>query len=189
MKFTALDEYGLRCILHLARLDPGAAPKDGQQPLEPPSLTIGEIAQREGLTQQYAGKIFRILAKAGLVESERGRNGGYRLRKRPEEITASEVLSALGGRIFDQKVCVRYTAGRSYCVHTTDCAVRSLWSEIQRVVDGLLDRTTLRDLVDSETHSRETLRARGDELPVVSVENFSRALPVASASASPEGPR
>ena len=148
MKFTALEEYGLRCLLHLAR--EGACGSHNGRSHGSKSLTLGDIALREGLTQQYAGKIFRILAKAGIVESERGRKGGYRLTRRPEDILLTDVLTALGGPLFDRKVCGRYTGDRDECVHTANCAVRLLWAEIQRSVDAVLVKTTLRDLVARE---------------------------------------
>ena len=190
MKFTALEEYGLRCILHLARADcaqsqdrdragsdagagSGAAPAAGA--LTPPSLTLGEIAEREGLTQQYAGKIFRILAKAGLVESERGRNGGYRMTRNSETITISEVLAALGGRFFDRKVCGRYTGDRNQCVHSTNCAIRTLWLDVQRMVDLVLAKTTLRDLVEREASMAEALRALPEDLVYVTTSGQLRA--------------
>ena len=143
MKFTALEEYGLRCILHLARS-------------ENISLTLGEIAQKEGLTQQYAGKIFRILGRAGLVESARGRKGGYRMARPAEAITLSDVLAALGGRFFDREICDRYTGNLETCVHSGNCVIRPVWLEVQRVVDEVLKRRTLKDLVngDPDSHQR-----------------------------------
>ena len=183
MKFTALEEYGLRCILHLARRDssrkPDPAAKRGApsgSPEEAPparsvkggrrgakgskrglgeSVTLGEVAEREGLTQQYAGKIFRILAKAGLVESERGRKGGYRLTRRPGDVTVSEVLTALGGKFFDRRICGRYTGDRDSCVHSGNCSIRLVWMDVQRVVDQVLTKLTLTDLVLREARMTE----------------------------------
>ncbi|MBI4607055.1 MAG: Rrf2 family transcriptional regulator [Planctomycetes bacterium] len=153
MKFTALEEYGLRCLLRLAAselalraLAPGAAPS----PRGGVSLTLGEIAAAEGLTQQYVGKIFRVLQRARFVESERGRKGGCRLARPPEKVIVGDVLDALGGRLFDGDVCGRYTGGRHVCVRTTDCAIRSLWRELQSMMDHVLQRTTLSDLLTDE---------------------------------------
>lgn len=181
MRFTALEEYGLRCMLHLARradaawIDGGGVPADSTDAASnaprssegskgaggagspkdaggagSPSVTLGEVAEGEGLTQQYTGKIFRILARGGLVESERGRKGGYRLTRRPDEITVSEVLTAAGGRFFDREVCGRYTGNRESCVHADHCAIRRVWADIQKAVDRVLTGLTLRDLVLEE---------------------------------------
>jgi Rrf2 family transcriptional regulator, iron-sulfur cluster assembly transcription factor len=156
MKFTALEEYGLRCILRLAQKELDARRSSRGAGGDPAprevmaSMSLGEIAAGEGLTEQYAGKIFRILQKASLVASVRGRKGGYRLAKPPESITAAETLDALGGRLFDGEVCGRYTGDRHLCVHSTDCAIRSLWTEIQGMIDRVLLRTTLSDLISTE---------------------------------------
>jgi len=161
MKFTALEEYGLRCILRLALKETQEQERQsvvGATSADAASISIGEIATEEGLTQQYAGKIFRILAKAGLVESERGRKGGYRLTRSPEKITVSETLDALGGRMFDGKVCGRYTGDRHLCVHSTDCAIRSLWRGLQEMMDQVLMRTALSDLVVSEHTMNEKVK-------------------------------
>ena len=169
MKFTALEEYGLRCILHLARKEVDRDDGDVSGSQEGASLTLGEIAEQEGLTQQYAGKIFRILAKAGLVESERGRKGGYHLTRRPEEITISDVLTALGGKFFERRLCGRYTGDRTFCVHTTNCAIRSVWTEVQQAVDQVLETNTLRDLVARERALEEALRTIPQELALTSL--------------------
>ena len=164
MKFTAVEEYGLRCILHLARKDVDLYPEEAPEAQEGASLTLGEIAEQEGLTQQYAGKIFRILAKASLVESERGRKGGYHLTRRPEEISISEVLTALGGKFFERRLCGRYTGDRTFCVHTTNCAIRSVWTEVQQAVDQVLVANSLRDLVARERSLEEALRSIPQEM-------------------------
>jgi Rrf2 family protein len=159
MKFTALEEYGLRCILRLAQGDiqerertPCGADRDAGEagPESGAFLTLGDLAAEEGLTQQYAGKIFRVLQKGKLVESVRGCKGGYRLARPPEKITVGETLDALGGRLFDGDVCGRYKGDRHVCVHSTDCAIRSLWRELQAMMDRVLLRTTLKDLITSE---------------------------------------
>jgi len=145
MKFTAQEEYGLRCILSLGRASPQALGTE-----EGSFLTVRSVAEQEGLSVQYAGKLFRILAKAGLVVSVRGCKGGYRLARAAEEITVAEILAALGGKIYEPKVCERYSGDRRFCVHSNDCSIRSLWSGLQLIVDTILSRTTLRDLVGSE---------------------------------------
>ena len=66
MKVSALEEYGIRCMVLLARQEGG-------------SLTLPEISEAEGLSISYAGKLLNILKKAGLVKSVRGRLGGYAL--------------------------------------------------------------------------------------------------------------
>ena len=151
MKFTAQDEYGLRCILQLARHQGRATAENDGAAGAIPCLTIAEIAGQEGLTPQYAGRFVTVLVKAGLVESVRGRNGGVRLSRRPKEISVLEVLQALGGDLYEESTCDRYTGDRTFCVHTNDCAIRSLWAGLQLMINHVLSRTTLKDLCSSES--------------------------------------
>ncbi len=148
MKFTAQEEYGLRCLIGLARST--AAEQDFQ--------TVSSIAAAEGLSVQYAGKLFRILARADLVESVRGCKGGYRLRLPPEEISVGAVLAALGGKMYEPQLCDRFRGDRQFCVHSSECSVRSLWSGLQLVLDAILDRTSVADLLASEKSVADWMR-------------------------------
>src|SRR5262245_66626616 len=87
MKITAQEEYGLRCLMHLARCGG--------------SLTVPEIAQAEGLSPAYVAKLLAVLRQAGFVESVRGRAGGYHLARPPGEVRLGRVLLALGEPLFD----------------------------------------------------------------------------------------
>ena len=64
MKLSSSEEYGLRCLLQLARQAPGH------------SLTIPEISQAEGITHHNVAKLLRILRQGGFVASARGQQGG-----------------------------------------------------------------------------------------------------------------
>ena len=163
MKLTAQEEYGLRCILTLAREQEQAQehlPGNGD---DSPSgsalssasgpdryLTVGDISRLEGISPQYAGKLIRILGKAGLVLSVRGCKGGYRLARKASKIRVSEILDVLGSKIYDPDLCDRHRGDRPFCVHSNDCAVRSLWTGIQLLVDQVLSNTSLHELISSE---------------------------------------
>ena len=94
MKFTAQEEYGLRCLLQIAREPTG-------------SVTIPEIAKREALTPAYVAKLMRVLRRVGLVKSTRGQKGGYRLAYPPDRMNLGMVLAALGGRLYSDDFCGR----------------------------------------------------------------------------------
>jgi Rrf2 family protein len=164
MKVTAQEEYGLRCILRLAREDTSVSRHGDVPGTTASSLTVGEIAESEGLSVQYAGKLIRILGKAGLVESVRGCKGGYRLARPPGEISVAEALAPLGGRMYEPRVCDRYKGDRQLCVHTGDCSLRSLWSGLQFIVDQVLSGTTLLDLVQSERTMGQWVEASVDAI-------------------------
>ena len=109
MKFSALEEYGLRCILSLARTEARVLAQ-GQTADSPGQeyATVPEVAQKEGISVQYVRKLFGLLAKAGLIEGVRGRRGGFQLAKPAEAITVSEVLQVLGGRLYESDTCNRF---------------------------------------------------------------------------------
>ena len=140
MRFTSQEEYGLRCMLQLAR----------RAPVPPASLSMGEIAEAESLTPAYVAKLMRILRKAGLVEGTRGQKGGYSLPRPAGDITVGEVLVALGGKLYSPEFCSKHAGNEPSCVHSTDCSVRALWGKVDALVHSVLDRTTLADLAGAE---------------------------------------
>ncbi|MEJ5305193.1 MAG: Rrf2 family transcriptional regulator [Ignavibacteria bacterium] len=138
MKFSAVEEYGLRCLIQIA--------KNGKVN----GITIPELSELEGLSEANVAKILRILRLAGIVEAERGQTGGYRLTRPPEQITLREILYVLGGKLFENDYCNTYTGITTICTNSTDCSVRSVWKNVQRVIDEVLGRLTLKDLLAPE---------------------------------------
>jgi len=139
MKLSANEEYGIRCLLHIARQGAGG------------SVTIPEISRAEGLSTAYVAKLMRILRRGGFVASSRGKAGGYSLARPSEDIALDEALAVLGGRIFEPDFCQRHSGDEKICTHTVDCSVRSLWRAVQGAVDQVLSKMTLKDLLSSET--------------------------------------
>jgi Rrf2 family protein len=139
MQLLAQEEYGLRCLLQVARHE-GARP-----------LTIPEIAQGEGLSTEYAGKLLRALRQGGLVRSTRGAGGGYRLARPAAEITPWDVIQALGGSFFPETFCEHHPGQLRDCVHTTGCSIRALWRRVEAAVRDVLSRVTLADLARTES--------------------------------------
>ncbi len=137
MKFSAQEEYGLRCLLRMGRTE-GA------------SVTIPEIADAERLSVPYVAKIMRVLRQGGFVKSVRGQSGGYVLARDPAQINVGDLLAALGGRLIEDDFCEKHSGSVDVCTHSVDCSIRSLWSAVQSVVDQVLCRTTLRDLLANE---------------------------------------
>ena len=148
MKLSAQEEYGLRCLLRVAR-----AEKDDCQ-------TIPQISLAEGLTTHHVAKLMRILRRGDFVKSTRGQAGGYTLARPAAEITVLQVLNTLGGPVFGTRFCERHTGTVPICQNYKECTIRCLWKTIQNFLDELLGNTTLRDLLDNE----EQVLAKLDEL-------------------------
>ena len=138
MKITAQEEYGLRCLLQLARAPQGQV------------VSVKEIATKEGLSHAYVEKLLRILSRAGLVHSMRGIKGGYVLNRPPTQIMLGEVIRALGVVETTDHICTVFTGNEAACVHFRDCGIRSVWSGLTNYIQGFLDQTTLASLLDDE---------------------------------------
>jgi Rrf2 family protein len=138
MKLSSQEEYGLRCLLQVARHDPEG------------SVTIPEIARIEGLSIPHVAKLMRSLRRGGFVKSVRGQAGGYKLARTPDQINIGEVLAWLGGRLFEPSFCSMHAGMAQLCTHSIDCSIRSLWQSVQHVVDQMLGKVTLRDLLGGE---------------------------------------
>src|SRR5436190_20997006 len=126
MKISAHEEYGLRCLVQLAK-----AEDDGE------SLTLNQIAGREGLSVANAGKLMWILVKAGLVQSQRGANGGYTLARPAREIRLSGVIRILDEDTVDQ-FCTTHSGVLEVCVHSSDCVIRPVIVGLHEIVQKAL---------------------------------------------------
>ena len=136
MKLSSQEEYGLRCLLQLARQAPGE------------SLAIPEISQAEGISHHNVAKLLRILRQGGLVESARGQHGGYTLARPSKQIAVADAVHVLGGRLFDDSFCNHFAGDGDNCTHSlAACSVRALWGQVQQAVDQVLAKTTLDDLL------------------------------------------
>lgn len=139
MKFSTVEEYGLRCLLRIAKFY-----EVGK------SFTIPEIARVEGITEHTAGKILRQLRLGGFLESSRGQIGGYTLTRPPEKIFVGEVLQSLGGKLFDDSFCNSHSGIFDICTNSIDCSLRSLWRAVQNAVDSVVGNMTLKDLLANQ---------------------------------------
>jgi Rrf2 family iron-sulfur cluster assembly transcriptional regulator len=134
MRISAVEEYGLRCLLALARQGQGK------------QLSIPDIAEMEGLSVPYVSKLLAILRKAGLVTAERGRSGGFTIARPLEQISVYEVLFVLGGPLIDPAHCQKHSGQLDQCIHLENCSVHDVLGGLAGYVKEFLSRTTLQDL-------------------------------------------
>src|SRR5262249_50731684 len=149
MKITSQEEYGLRCLLRLAR-----AGRDRP-------LTIPEIAAGGGVSNPHPAKPPRTPRPGGLIWSGGGRTGGSRLAAAPADVGLGSVLRVLGEPLFDDtNYCMRHAGTESDggCVHRNGCSLRGLWRSLEQWMRGALDRITLADLLQGEGRIPELLR-------------------------------
>ncbi|NDD62600.1 MAG: Rrf2 family transcriptional regulator [Acidobacteria bacterium] len=139
MKITAQEEYGLRCILQLARAEAGLDQGGAMQ--------VRDIAEREGLSVAYVEKILWTLSRRGIVESVRGPKGGYRLMRPSAEISIGEVMRVLGGMPSQEEICSQFTGNQETCVHHGDCGLRPVWVSITDFVHSVFDKIPITTLL------------------------------------------
>src|SRR5688572_3311565 len=137
MMFSTKAEYGIRVMAHLARTG-------GDGP-----ISLGTIADSEGLPLAYLEHLVQRLRKAGLVESRRGAHGGYTLAREAADISMAEVVRALEGEIAPIECISADADGVLVCVreHDEPCPTKFLWTRVQGSIVRTLNEMTLDDLV------------------------------------------
>ena len=138
MRISALEKYGLRCLIALA--------KEGQNR----QLSISDISEKEGLSIPYTSKLLSILRKSKLVTAVRGRAGGFCIARDPEKINLFEVLTALGGPLIDPNHCNKFSGQLEKCIHTDNCYVQYTFAGLSKIVGEFLSSSTLADIVNGQ---------------------------------------
>jgi Rrf2 family protein len=130
LKLTKKADYGLIALKHLA--------------LKPPneSASAKDIAETYGVPLPLLSKILQRLARNGFLRSEHGTNGGYRLARDPQRISALEVIRAIDGPI----ILTSCFTDHGDCSHSTRCSVREPLRRIHEGILRLLDSITISDI-------------------------------------------
>lgn len=130
MKITRACDYAMRALIYMAGKPAGTL------------FMRSELARLSNVPDSFLGKIMQNLAKAGILVSERGKKGGFRLEKELDEISMYDVITAVEG---DLKItdCL---VDESYCEKTGGCNVRKAWHDIQHSLVSQLQAVSLKDL-------------------------------------------
>mgnify|MGYP003532038552 CR=1 FL=1 len=146
---TQKMKYGLKALLVLA--DEAAKPA-------PMALTIEEIARRASTPKRFLEHILLEIRNAGVIQSTRGRAGGYSLLKKPADVSISELLRTIDGPIAPLPCLSRSAYQR--CEDCTDeeaCRIRKVFADIFWSYLVLIDSLTLADLVNSAPVAAQVL--------------------------------
>ena len=109
-------------------------------------ISLKEIAQRQEISEKYLESIIRMLVKARVVESLRGKGGGYRLRKAPEQYTVDSILR-LTEESLAPVTCLESNA--EACSRSGGCRTLALWQGLDKVIYDDLESVTIADLMES----------------------------------------
>lgn len=135
MNVTSKGRYALRVMLDLA------------QHTEDGFISLKTIADRQAISMKYLEMIVANLKKAGLLDSSRGKEGGYKLQRPPEDYTAGEILRCIEDNLAPVS-CIR--AGSVNCEHAAACLTVPMWKELDDITNAYLDTVTLRDLLTGD---------------------------------------
>ena len=129
-------KYGLRAMTVLAR-------EYGRGP-----VLIADLATAESIPRKFLELILLELKRKGILESKKGKGGGYHLRKHPSQISVGELIRTLDGTIA-LLPCVSQTAYRrcEECIDETTCGIRSVMKEVRDATAEILDGTTLEEMI------------------------------------------
>lgn len=133
MKISTKGRYALRLMLDLAMNEEGHV------------VRIKDIAARQDISDKYLEQIISILNKAGYVRSTRGPQGGYTLKKKPEDYTVGMILRLTEGSLAPV-ACVEEDA--VVCEREEACATVELWKRLNQAISDVVDHMTLADLVE-----------------------------------------
>jgi FeS assembly SUF system regulator len=107
--------------------------------------SVRDLARETGIPQPTVSKILKLLARGGVVDSERGAHGGYRLAKRAEDVTIAEVITALEGPIGVTE-CGAGEEDDALCEFSSHCGVRGNWQRINEAIAQALSAITLAEM-------------------------------------------
>jgi len=136
MKLSVRGEYALRALLVLGL--------HYDQPL----VRIQAISDEQNIPKRFLEQILNDLKSAGMVRSKRGVAGGYRLAKKPEEITVASVVRHIEGALVPVSCVSEKFYERCSCPDESRCAIRSVMKEIREAVVKIAERVTVADLCE-----------------------------------------
>ncbi len=116
------------------------------RPESPVPVSLAEVAADEALPRAYLEQLVIPLREADIVTSTRGAHGGYALARDPREITLGEALRALEGPLAPM-ICASEDPNHRLCERLGACSVNHLWVKVRDAISGVLETTTLADLI------------------------------------------
>ena len=135
MLISTRGRYALRIMIDLA--------ENGTDSFTP----LKNIAERQGLSLKYVGRIIPELSNAGLVEGVQGKGGGYRLARHPKECTVGEILRLTEGNLAPVS-CLDCDA--PMCDRKENCRTLAMWTDFHRLINNYFDGITLAQLMENQ---------------------------------------
>lgn len=136
---TRKAKYALHALSYLAR-------HQGDGP-----VLIADLSEAEQIPKKFLERILLDLNRRGMLQSRKGRGGGYLLNRAPEQITIAEVVRAIDGPLAPVPCVSRMAYARcTDCRDERHCGIRAIMHEVRDAIAAVLDQATLADLVRAE---------------------------------------
>ena len=135
MKISTKGRYALRLLVDLAGHD------------RHEYVALKEIAENQSISKKYLEQIVPILTHGGILSTNRGYQGGYRLSRDPSKITCGEVLRLTEGSLAPI-ACLENGIENNDCERKIDCMTLPVWAGLYEVINKYLDGITVQDIID-----------------------------------------
>ena len=138
MKLTTKVRYAVSAMCDLAVNDGTGKP-----------VQVRDIALRQNISVMYIEQRFNKLKRAKLIRSIRGPHGGYMLADKPSRINIGDIFRVVEGPIA-LVGCVDKGQSKMSCIMSSKCSTKPLWAKLSKMMENLLDSTSLSDLCSGE---------------------------------------
>ena len=135
MVISTRGRYALRLLLDLAEhADEGF-------------VSLKDIAERQDISLKYVEQLMPQLIAAGMLDTARGKSGGYKLARKPDEYPLGEILRITEGSLAPVK-CL--STDENLCPRKEKCETLPVWTELDRIISDYLDGVTLKDVIEQK---------------------------------------
>lgn len=137
MMISTKGRYGLRIMLDISQQKGGEF------------ISLKSIAERQEISMKYLEMIVSALTKSGLLRSQRGKDGGYMLVKKPEEYSVGEIIRATEGQLTTVS-CPDCEGGGEKCERSEGCLTLPIWKKLDMMINSCLDEISLTDVLNGD---------------------------------------
>lgn len=134
MKISTKGRYALRVMIDLAEHDNGEY------------ITLMDIAERQGISEKYLESIVSMLSKNDFLNSLRGKGGGYKLSRRPEEYSVLSILQCTEGSLAPV-ACLENKPNK--CPNLSECKTITMWENFEKTINDYFGSISIADLINS----------------------------------------
>ena len=132
MMVSTKGRYALRVMLDLAQSSTDAY------------IPLADIAERQGISEKYLESIISVLSKNGFLKALRGKGGGYKLARAPQDYTVGNILKLTEGSLAPV-ACLDSSENR--CSRAAECRTLRMWSGLNSIIDNYVESITIADLL------------------------------------------